>query len=85
MLTFMAAVGKRKHLLALGVHQFHTGKFSGANFPKCCPDEHYTSYLIYSLVAYNINEHVLNLSYFLMEIVNSIIIIIYLSLLFLSA
>lgn len=43
------------------------------------------SYLMYSLVAYYINERVLNLSDFLMETVNSIIIIIYLSLLFLSA
>lgn len=55
------------------------------NSQQCLPDHHDTSYLIYSLVAYYINEHVLNLSDFLMEIVNSITIIIYLSLLFLSA
>lgn len=90
MLEFLLSWDERKDGSALGAMVWSCTSsimecFVLLNSQQCRPDRHYTSYLIYSLGAYYINEHVLNLSDFLMEIVNSIIIIIYLSLLFLSA
>lgn len=90
MVEFLLPWDKRKDGSALGVILWSYPSsimecFVLQNSQQCHPNQHYTSHLIYSLGAYYINEHVLNLSDFLMEIVNSIIIIIYLSLLFLSA